>query len=1052
MKNQLFKTKVTAMILVFFGISIQSLMALPAPMQDGRQVTGTVVDNTGIPLIGVTVSVQGTTKGTITDLDGNYKIDIPDSNAALQFAMIGFAQQTITVGNQSQINVTMSEDLQLLSEVVVVGYGVQKKSHLTGSITKVRTEGLEDIPVSRIDQALQGRVAGVQIQNTTSEVGQTPQIRVRGMGSVSAEDHPLVIVDGFPVEDGLGVVNMNDVESIEVLKDAASAAIYGSRAANGVIMVTTKAGSIDKPKYSLKTSWGTKSYYELHDIMTSKEYVNMRIDEEKLKGTAIFPANEFPFAVINNETDWQKEALRTANIYNVQLGISGGSKGMKYYVSGSYMNDQGIMYDNEYEKMNLRAKIDVNLSKRVTFGVNLAPTYTYRTRPSTNFIDFYRTPGWMPVRHTAETAALTGYPEGSYAHGAHFSNVEYTGIDPLTGEERTVKASPFQTANHNPKMIIENEKIHQKDYRIQGSAYLNIKIIDGLDFKTSNGFDVSYRDMDRYRNLDAKKDGETNRGLYQNRLFIDLLSENTLTYNKKINKKHDIGALLGFSAQRTTIKTAGILGIDFPTDLIHTLNQAGSIQIYEGDTRYTGTWRTPSSMASFFSRFTYSYEDRYLLSASLRTDGSSKFGKDNQWGWFPSVSAGWRVSEEKFMKNNAEWLDQLKLRASYGVTGTDNIPAFANMDLLQSANYIFGTGNGSIASGIANNSTALGNSALKWEQTNEYNFGIDMSILNNRIGLIVDYYYSKTKSLLFKRPINSISGYSENWTNLGKIRNKGIEIELTTYNIQNKDFKWNTTFNLSANKNKVIDLGGPSELIFKGERNEMYVTRVGGPSIQFWGLKTTGVWKSQEEIDANPHHSSDQPGGIRVQNTNNDDVINDDDMVELGNPFPDFTWGITNTFKYKDFDLSFLIQGVEGIDVWNGDEYYNETRKWNKNYVTGRWVSPEHPGDGRTPYFNNGINHMMTDIAIQDGSYIALRDITLGYTAPKKIARKIGLSGLRIYTSVQNLGYWWRSDYKGINPEARYTSSPYNVPLVAGYQRGAFPVQRTFSFGIDINF
>lgn len=1050
MKIQFINAK-TIIVMAFLGICAQFLGAIPVTTQQTIQVTGSVVDNTGLPLIGVSVSVQGTTSGTLTDIDGNYRITIPNTKATLKFSMIGFVQQTITVGSQNVINITMIEDLQMLDEIVVVGYGVQKKSHLTGSITKVKTDGLEDLPVSRLDQALQGRVAGVQIQNTTSEVGQAPQIRVRGMGSISADSGPLVIIDGFPVDEGLGVVNTNDVESIEVLKDAASAAIYGSRAANGVILVTTKSGSIDKPKYSLKTSWGTKSAYELHPIMSAKEYYDMRVIEEKLKGTSVFPGNEFPFGIIQNHTNWQQEALRTANIYNTQLGISGGSKGVKYYVSASYMNDQGIMLDNEYEKINLRSKIEVNLSKKVTFGINLAPTYTKRTRPSTNFIDFYRTPSWMPVRHTAETASLTGYAEGEYAHGAHFNNVTWTGIDPLTGAERTVKASPFTTANHNPRMILDNEKIYQKDYRMQGTMFLNINIIKGLDFKTSNGLDIAYRDADRYRNKNAKKDNETNRGLYQNRLLIDLLSENTLTYNTNINNKHDIGGLLGFSMQRTTIKTAGILGVDFPTDYVQTLNQASSILIYEDGTQYTGTWKKPSSMASIFSRFTYSYENRYLLSLSLRTDGSSKFGKDNRWGWFPSISGGWRISEEKFMRQ-IKWIDQLKLRMSYGITGTDNISEFANMDLLQSANYILGTGNGNITSGIANNSASLGNTTLKWEQTNEFNAGLDLSLLNNRIGLAVDFYYSKTKSLLFEKPINSISGYAKNWTNLGKIRNKGVEIEFTTYNIQNKDFKWNTAFNLSANKNKVLDLGGDSKIINQGERDEIYITKVGAPAVQFWGYKTIGVWNTQEEIDNNPSHMNDQPGGLRVQNTNNDSVINEDDMVVIGDPFPDFTWGITNNLKYKNFDLSFLFQGVEGIDVWNGDEYYNETRKWNRNYVTNRWINAENQGNGKTPYLNNGINHMMTDIAIQDGSYIALRDVTLGYTAPKKFARKLGLSNLRLYTSVQNLGYWWRSSYKGINPESRIMSGNYSTPLYSGYQRGGFPLQRTFNFGIDINF
>ena len=474
-----------------------NIMAQDSGSKQGIKVTGNVLDNENEPLIGVSVSVVGTTKGTITDLDGNYTITVDNSKAILRFSYTGYVAKEITVGDQKNIDIILIEDLQQLEEVVVVGYGIQKKSHLTGSITKVKTDGLDDIPASRLDQALQGRIAGVQIQNLTSEVGEAPQVRVRGMGSISAGAQPLVIIDGFPVEDGLGIVNPNDVESIEVLKDAASAAIYGSRAANGVIIITTKQGTPNKPKYTLKTSWGTKSAYKLHPIMTSKEYVAMRVNEVNLLGQTL-PLNEFAFECIDNDTDWQKEGTRTANIYNAQFGISGGTNNLKYYVSGGYANDQGIMIKNEYEKINVRAKIDADLSKRVKLGVNLAPTYTKRERPTTNFIDFYRTPSWLPVRHTAQTATITGYAEGEYANGAHFNNKLYSGYDPQTGEYRTdVKASPFNTANHNPRMILDNEESYQKDYRLQGSAYLDILLLKGLKFKTSNGFNLTYKAVDR---------------------------------------------------------------------------------------------------------------------------------------------------------------------------------------------------------------------------------------------------------------------------------------------------------------------------------------------------------------------------------------------------------------------------------------------------------------------------------------------------------------------------------------------------------------------------
>lgn len=1051
-KTLLLSVRTLLLSLMLIGATSQLVVAAPNEVDQQREITGTVVDEAGLPIIGVSVTVIGKTIGSFTDIDGFFRIGVPDSKIELQFSFIGYKTQRVVVGENTELKITMFEDLQNLDEVVVVGYGVQKKSHLTGSITKVRTEGLEDIPVSRVDQALQGRVAGVQIQNTTSEVGEAPQIRVRGMGSVSADSSPLIIIDGFPVEEGLGIINMNDVESVEVLKDAASAAIYGSRAANGVILVTTKNGTVDKPKYSLKTSWGIKDAYKKHDILDAQGYVDLKVRDAQWLGNTQLDKTDFPFSVMTNNTDWQDEALQTANIYSVQFGVSGGKKGLRYYTSASYIKDEGIMVQNNYEKMTVRAKIDAELSKCVNFGINIAPTYSKKVVPPTNFIDFYRTPSWLPVYHTAETSALTGYEIGEYAHGAHFNNVDYTGIDPISGVERTEKASPFNTKNHNPRMIMDNEQIRQNDYRLQTSAYLNVKIAKGFEFKTSNGFDISYREYDRYRNKETKQDGEKNRGLYQNRLYIDLLTENTLNYQTKINTDHDFNAMIGFSGETKKYHTAGILGVDFPTDYIRTLNAAGTILQYEGDNLMTGTWKESESMMSAYARLIYSFKDKYLFSASMRYDGSSKFGEDNRWGSFPSVSLGWRASEEDFIKSNIKWIDQLKFRASYGVTGTDKIVNYANTDMLDPANYIFGPGNGTLVQGLANNSLTLGNRALKWEQTNEFNLGLDLSILKNRVGMILDYYYSKTKSLLFERSISSISGYKKVWTNLGRIRNSGIEVELTTYNIQGADFTWNTSLNFSANDNKVLDLGGPRFLSNEGERGEHYRTIVGDPSIQFYGYKTIGVWRDQEEIDNNPHENRDVPGGLRVQDTNKDGKITADDMVSTGNPFPDFTWGITNNFKYKNFDLSILFQGVQGIDVWNGDVFYNETRKWNKPYVMNHWVSPEYPGDGKTPGYGKGIPIMETDYGIQDASYIALRDITMGYTFPKKMVKKAGLSGLRIYSSIQNLGYWWNSSYKGINPEARYTSGDYQNPLVSGYQRGGFPLQRTFSFGIDFNF
>ena len=505
-------------LLGFFTICVAAHADIP--------VAGKVLDVSGEPLIGVNIVLQGTGVGTLTNLDGEFAIDVPSSSSVLVFSYMGYQSREIVASKSNLGNIILEEMAQNIDEVVVVGYGVQKKSHLTGSVSKYSDDNLGNQAVSRLDQALQGKIAGVNISNVSSEAGAAPQVRVRGMGSISASNEPLIVVDGYPMADGLSFVDMNDVESIEVLKDAASAAIYGSRGANGVILITTKSGNISKAKYSVKVYSGIKHAYKLHDMMDSHDYVRMLYNEEALGGAAPTTA-EKAWLSIDNHTDWQREALRNvANITNVQFSVSGGKKEAKYYISGSYTGDEGIMINSRYDKFNVRAKINATLSKYVEIGINMAPSYTKRESPATNFIDFYRTYSWLPVRHTEFTSALTGYAVGSYAHGRHFNNLDYTDVD-----GNVFTASPWGTNNNNPRCVIDNEKRYTQDYRLTTSAYININLAKGLVFRSQNGFYVQYRDNNTYHNADAKSDGDANYALYTNRLRSDLLTENTLTYN-----------------------------------------------------------------------------------------------------------------------------------------------------------------------------------------------------------------------------------------------------------------------------------------------------------------------------------------------------------------------------------------------------------------------------------------------------------------------------------------------------------------------------------------
>lgn len=1023
-------------------------------------VTGKVTDSQG-PLIGAAVTIKDASipTGTVTDANGNYSIKVPNSKTILIYSYIGYINKAEVIGKRKAVNITLEEDSKMLDDVVVIGYGTQVKSHLTGSISKLDGQSLINAPVSDVTTALQGSMSGLTVANETSEVGVTPSIRIRGASSISAESEPLVIIDGFPVEGGLSSINASDVKSIEILKDAASAAIYGSRAANGVIMVTTKSGTPDKPKYSFKFYQGFKYAYQLHDMMTSSEWLNL-LNKEAAMGGPTVPTNARSAAYLESQlgsTNWQKEGLRDlAGITNVQMSISGGRKETKYFISAAYTKDEGVMLQNSLDKLNFRTKLSAKLSRITNVGVNISGTYKKTERPRNNFMDFYRTPSFLPVYHNDFSTALTGY--SGFARGSHFNNIETpTGTPDAEGNPTLETSSPFTSANNNPRSVMANTKRWSESMQGRASIYLTIDLCKGLQFKTSNGLNVSFSPSYYYGNKNATKDKEESRATYFSRLYVDLLSENTLNYHLNFgkNKSHSIDALLGYTIESTRNQRVAMTATGFATDDIHTLNAATVYSLASennGNTAGTGTFRYPDVvLESYLGRINYNYRGRYLLSTSLRLDRSSLFSKGNRNAWFPSVSIGWRVSEEKFMKN-IDVISNLKLRASYGATGNNRISYDAALEVLNSANYVTGLGTGQLVSGSANTSATLANPDITWEKTDEFNFGLDLGLLKNRINLSIDAYYSVTRALLFAQPTQSFTGYSYYWNNIGKVRNSGLEIQLDTHNIKNRKFSWNTNFNFSLSRNKLLELGGEQQVINQGERSECYIAKVGSPLIQFYGYKTSGVWNSIEEINANPHFANDVPGGLRIVDTDGNGSLTSDDRVPLGNPYPDFTWGLTNTFQIKNIDISFLIQGVQGITVYNGDVYYNETVKWNKKYTKGRWVSTENPGNGKTPYQKLGYDIALTDYPLQNASYACLRNFTLGYTLPTTVAHKMRLSGVRFYVSGSNLFYIWGSGYKGINPESRKTASQYSSSMIAGYQRGGFPLTTTISAGFDINF
>lgn len=1036
-------------------------------------ITGVVTDEKGEPLVGASIVLEGTIKGAITDENGKFAIELDakeEKTGRLVFSYVGFDSQTIPILGQNVINITLTEG-KALGEVIVIGYGTQKKGDVTGSVAKYKNESMAELPVSRLDQALQGKLAGVQIQNTSGESGADPKVTIRGVSSINAGASPLVVVDGHPVPDGLAFVNMTDVESVEVLKDAASAAIYGSRGASGVILITTKSGKSEKPKYNLKISNGYKSAYKLYSRMTTQEYLKFLYDEAAQRAqdpsitTQAAPATDADkaaYAIANGlmegvETDWQRQAIRDVNVQNIQFSVGGGNKDLKYFFSAGYQNDQGMIYNNEYKRYNIRSKIDAQLNKRMKLSVNIAPSFNERQRSSEQLQDFLRFPSWLPVRHNEKTAAFVrenplyaDIKAGDYAQPRHFNQRLYSGTMPDgSAFANTTPLDPFGSAQNTPRSVSETRQLTGNDFRVQNGADLTINLLPGLDFKTLASAYVTYATNLDFAKKNSNRAGDPSKGVYSNRLFVDLLNENTLNYKNEF-KGHSIGLLAGFTAQKTTVKVEQATGINYPDDNITTLNTA-----LTKDQAGTFNTRNQIGLVSYLGRVTYGFQNKYLLAASYRADGSSYFAPGKKWGYFPSVSAGWVASEEKFLKK-ISWLSQLKFRGSYGATGNNRIVDFAFVDLLYGANYPLGAGTGTVTAGQVPSREILSNPDITWERTFQYNGGLDLSLFKNALTFGLDIYRSKTDQLLLRQSTLGFLGVPQTWNNIGSLQNDGIELEVTSNNIVKKNFKWTTSANISRTRNKVLELGAEAFLLNQGERTELYRNKVGDPLVQFFGFKTDGVWLSQAQITESGIKSNLSnalvPGGLKIVDLDGNGILDANDRTVIGNPYPDFTWGITNTFKYRDFDFSFMFQGVQGGSLINGDPNYLEIRRTVRAYSENRWLSSAFPGDGKTPYSSNGVNWLLTDYVVEDASYIALREVILGYTLPNNLIKRVGVRGLRVYASGQNLFFQTGKGYRGLNPESRFQTGPYNTPLVDGYQRGSFPVSRTFLFGLDLNF
>ncbi len=1026
------KIKLFLIVLLAFNITLFA--------QNETLIKGTVVSATdNIPIPGVNVVVLNTSKGTTTDFDGNYQIQV-NKGEVLQFTYIGFEAQTRIVGDQTTINISLAEDLAQLDEVVVVGYGTQKKSHLTGSISKVVNESLDQIAVARVDDALVGQVSGVNISASNAEAGGAPTIRIRGTGSISSEAGPAVVVDGVIVDsDFLGTLDMNDVESFEVLKDAASASIYGSEGANGVILITTKSGKAGNTRFNYDVYTGYKSAFGSDDY---KRNATEWAAKELAETGSISNGNLYALKLIEVtgiDRDWQDVFFNGGFITSHSLSARGGTEDTKFSTALRYLHDEGVVITDDYKVYSAKLKVDSKLTDKLKFGLSATPSYSKQRRLPTSIHNPIRQSPWLPIYHTAETLQFIdrdAYPNvgiGDYFREDHLDELDINGDGSNT--------TPRTSGDQNPYAQYVEREHYEFKTKLLGSTYLSYEILDGLTAKTS--FGVTLEDSKRTR-WNGTQYHHSNGADYElrNRYRTRLISDNTLSYNKQIGN-HDISLLAGATIQKRNDEISTVNGSGYANDLLKNL-QGATIITKPAD----GEINLSIRKIGYFGRITYAYDNKYLFNASIRRDGSSVFGIESKWGNFPSVSLGWNVHNEDFL-SDSNVFSKLKFRASYGLTGSENFNVgdgltntWPYLALLQSTNAV--TDDGAIASGFSPRNIA--NALLQWEASEQLNPGVDFGFLNNRITGSLDYYKKTSDNLLLNQDVSYVTGFGAGIVNKGKVENRGWELELRTKNVATEKFSWSSTFIASTNTNELIDFGNDNgNLGVDGfDRNTQWINLVGNPISSFYGYVvdreiTTQYW------DTPYNRINGQAEDIIVKDLNGDGLITDGDKTILGDPYPDIIWSFSNEFKFGNLDFSFMLQGSQGGQIRNvGDQYF-----YHFSGATIDGGAEQMVAEGIIPDVSFLQAKIFTDDIVQNSGYFSLRNVNIGYNFPKDVTSKLGMSSLRFYASGQNLIYITSDDYHGFNPE--YIDSN-NTPITYGSQRAGTPLFSTYSVGLNVNF
>jgi len=1005
------------------------LTSLSVHSQQSGRISGKVLDaKDGKPLPGVTVSIKGTNLATATGANGTFQLT-GNNNATLEVTYIGYATQELQVKNFNELTVQMAVSGSNLNEVVVVSYGTQKKRELTGAISSINAEEVKDMPVANIGQRLQGKLPGVQINQNTGQPGSEMAIRIRGQASINAGNSPLIVVDGFPITSGLNSINPDAIESISVLKDAASASLYGSRAANGVILVTTKQAKTGQKNIEFSTYSGvqTVSKRGRPDLMNAPEFAQFKKEyyedaakyENYTGGVPAQYQNPSQYQP-DDGTNWFDVLLRKAMIQDYDLTLSSGTKDVKSVVNLNYNKQDGVMINQSSRRFTARSNNIFYANDKLTFGLNLGITYQ-----NDNI-----TPGLGNGRAIIQVAYLTD------------PTLNYKNAD---GTYPVGFAPPGMFSTPNYYQVLKLTQNPNKDLILLGNAYGNYKIFDGLQFRSSINVNTDNFINRQFRPSTIRggtAPAASASGSYNTSSYLSWLSENTLTYTKKLGTKHNVEAFVGYTAQKVHAENSGINGSQFPSDAVEWLNVAA--------TRIGNVGASDFSVLSYIGRINYNFDEKYLLSVAFRSDGSSRFGSENKYGYFPSVSVGWVVSDEKFMKDMSA-VNFLKIRGSYGKVGNYNIGNYGYLANIGQFNYAY---NNSLASGSA--LSGIANAGLTWETTAGYDLGVDLSLFNNRISFTYDYYWKKTDGLLYQIDIPVQSGFNNILSNIGRFDFWGHEFAIDTRNLTGK-LSWNTNFNISFNRNIVKQLGTNNAPI--GGYQEYWDdnrTAVGQQIGMFYGYINTGVYITQQEFDTQPHGATSMVGTARFADLSGPDgkpdgKIDINDRTWIGNPNPDFIYGLTNSFSYKTLDLSIVMSGSVGNEI--ADDAYQSTENLDgvfnvRKGVARRWRSVDNPGDGIYPRTRAGTTadfRNFTTRQVFSGTYLAVKNIVLGYAIP--IPTNNTIKSARVYFSSQNPFMFTK--YPGMNPEI--TLNGLNG-LSQGRDFTAFPIARIYTLGVNVNF